>query len=134
MWTIYYMIVVLEFNFKLKCLTLLFIQNLAFIFPVDLTECFSDLLSTCHRDVCSIILPSTHCAKNLLYHMLRFTFVCGLLILCHNLFEALSEWIKFAPFTETWFLFRIKTSYCLHFQINFVKFQNTLLEFLLQMH
>lgn len=81
------MLVVLEFNFKMKYLTLLSIQNLSFIdpFPMDLTECFSDLLSTYHTDVCLIILPFTHCTKNMLYQMLHFKFLYELLLLCYIL-------------------------------------------------
>ena len=47
------MIVVIEFNFKMTYLTVT--HPISFIFPVDLTEYFSVLLSTYPRDIYLII-------------------------------------------------------------------------------
>lgn len=82
--TVYYMLVVIEFNFKMNYLTL-FHQNLSFIFPVFLTEYFSVLLSAYQRDICLIIVSSLIVLKNLLYHVLHFRFVYGLSVLYYIL-------------------------------------------------
>ena len=53
------MIVVIEFNFKMNYLTVT--HPISFIFPVDLTEYFSVLLSTYPRDIYLIIFfPSLY--------------------------------------------------------------------------
>ena len=76
------MIVVIEFNFKMTYLTVT--HPISFIFPVDLTEYFSVLLSTYPRDIYLIIFfPIV--LKNLLYYVLHFRFVYGLNVLYYIL-------------------------------------------------
>ena len=90
MWTVYYMIVVIEFNFKMNYLTVT--HPISFIFPVDLTEYFSVLLSTYPRDIYLIIMSSPHCTK-------KSALLCAAFQIClwtecivlHSSFEPLPE-------------------------------------------
>ena len=88
----YYMLVVPEFNFKMKHLILLSIQNLldflwlflnAFWFAIHLSQ----------RHLFNNHASPNHCTRNLLSHMLYFIFVYGLPVLCYILlFEPVPEW------------------------------------------